>query len=97
MLSSISISEFVKNCHGNEEIIDIRSIEKFNNNHIPSAKNIPFEKLICEPTKYLEKGKKYYIYCQQGLKSITVCQILKKMGYDTCNLAGGYEKWLLEI
>ena len=95
MISSISISDFIKSSPSGP-IIDIRSIEKYNSNHIPNAKNIPMEKMITEPQKYLDKFQTYFIYCQKGIKSITVCQILYKLGYRVININGGYESWILE-
>lgn len=92
MLESISISEL-----GNKtNIIDIRSIEKYNNNHIPGAINIAFENLLVNPSKYLKRAETYYIYCQRGLQSRKLCLILKNAGYNVININGGYEAWLLE-
>lgn len=95
MLSSISINE-LKNKIGSIDIIDIRSNQSYNNNHIPTAINIPMEKLIVEPKKYLSSNKKYYIYCQKGISSLKTCQILNKMGYHTSNIIGGYEEWIIQ-
>ena len=95
MISSISISDFIKSSPSGQ-IIDIRSIEKYNSNHIPNAKNIPMDKLLAEPQKYLDKFQTYYIYCQMGIKSIKVCRILQRYGYKVINIAGGYESWILE-
>lgn len=92
---NISIEKFLK-IQNNVEIIDIRSIEKYNNNHIANAKNIPYLMLISNPNKYLDKNKKYYIYCQKGITSVNVCNQLLKYGFDVVNIIGGYEKWLLE-
>ncbi|MDD2435675.1 MAG: rhodanese-like domain-containing protein [Bacilli bacterium] len=77
-------------------IIDIRSIENYNNNHILNAKNIPYQVLINNFNKYLSKGKKYYIYCQRGIKSKKACALLNSLGYNTINIIGGYESWMLE-
>ena len=79
-----------------DNIIDIRSIEKYNDNHIPNAKNIPMPLLIKFPNKYLDKNKTYYIYCQKGINSVRVCAQLSKMGYDMVNIIGGYEAWILK-
>ncbi|NLL44317.1 MAG: rhodanese-like domain-containing protein [Mollicutes bacterium] len=95
MLSNISMSDFLKYLPSGQ-IIDIRSIEKYNHNHIPNAKNIPMEKLIAEPEKYLNRFENYYIYCQNGIKSKKVCQILRSLGYKAINIDGGYESWILE-
>lgn len=79
----------------NINIIDIRSIEKYNSNHIPNARNIPFEKLIINPSNYLNPSEKYYIYCQRGINSKNVCRILKNLGFNVVNINGGYEAWIL--
>ncbi|HHW69293.1 MAG TPA: rhodanese-like domain-containing protein [Tenericutes bacterium] len=94
MISSISVSEFLK--LRNVFIIDIRSIEKYNNNHIPNAINVPFNKLIAYHYKYLDRNNMYYIYCQKGIKSKTACQILRNLGYKVISIQGGYESWILE-
>ena len=92
MLENISIGNL-----GNKmNIIDIRSNEKYNNNHIPGSINIPFENLIINPAKYLKKTDAYYIYCQKGIQSRKMCLILKSMGYNAININGGYEAWILE-
>lgn len=91
---SISISELLSK--NNINIIDIRSIEKYNDNHIDGARNIPMILLLKDPSKYLEYGKIYYIYCQKGINSIKVCRQLAKKGYDVVNVIGGYESWLLK-
>lgn len=91
---NISISELLK--LNDISIIDIRSVENYNNNHIPNAKNIPCDLLISNPNKYLSKGRRYFIYCQKGIKSVKVCNLLNSLGYTTTNIIGGYESWILE-
>lgn len=94
MYSSISIEDFMKLSSIN--IIDIRSNQSFNNNHIENAINIPFEKLIVKPDYYLKSNQKYFIYCQKGLVSKKACQILSKLGYHVVDILGGYEEWILK-
>ena len=65
MMSSITVSEFIK-IMNRVLIIDIRSIENYNRNHIPGAIHIPWETLLVHPEKYLSKNQTYYIYCQKG-------------------------------
>jgi len=93
MLENISVLD-LKKLH-NINLIDIRSIEKYNSKHILNARNIPMEQLLIYPHKYLDKQQKYYIYCQKGIQSRKLCQILKKQGYDIINVSGGYESWIL--
>ena len=78
-----------------ENIIDIRNIEKYNDNHLPNAYNIPYNKLIINPENYLDKDKTYYIYCQRGSTSKRLCILLNKIGYNVINIIGGYEAWIL--
>ena len=92
---NVSISQ-LKQVMNSENVIDIRDIEKFNGSHIIGSHNIPMTKLIVDPNKYLDKEKIYYIYCQKGLSSIKVVNILRKEGYNVYNVIGGYERWLLD-
>lgn len=94
MIKSISIKELLK--LNNINIIDIRSIEKYNDNHIENAKSIPMQLLLKEPNKYLNYYDTYYIYCQKGINSVKVCQRLSLQGYKVINIIGGYESWLLQ-
>ena len=93
MVESISIPELKR--LGNVNIIDIRGIEKYNNGHINGAINIPLEQLLINFNRYLDKNKKYYIYCQMGVQSRKMCQILINNGFNVVNISGGYESWVL--
>ena len=93
ILNSITVSELKK--LDNIDIIDIRSEEKYNDNHILNAYNIPYNKLINNPERYLDRDNTYYIYCQKGIKSTKVCNILHIKGFNVINIIGGYEAWVL--
>jgi len=93
MVESIFVYELKK--LNNINLIDIRNIEKYNNRHIPGSVNIPLEKMLTSYNKYLDKNKKYYIYCQKGIQSRKLCQILKNNGFNVINITGGYEAWVL--
>lgn len=90
---SISVTDLMKK--GNVNIIDIRSRESYNNKHIPNAINISPNELLVIPEKYLRKDQIYYIYCQHGSASKKIGQILNAKGYQTVNVIGGYEAWIL--
>lgn len=92
---SVSISQ-LKQVMNEENVIDIRDIEKFNSSHIAGAHNVPMIKLLADPNKYLDINKVYYIYCQQGITSIKVVGSLRKQGYNVFNIIGGYERWVLD-
>lgn len=94
MVSSITIEELSKICD-KSHIIDLRMIEKYNDKHIAGSINIPFEKLILNPKKFLNFTDTYYLYCQKGTKSIQICMYLQKLGYKVVNIKGGYESWIM--
>lgn len=47
---------------------------------------IPYQKLIYDDEKYLNKNKKYYFKCKHGVKSKEVVSILDMKGYDVTQL-----------
>lgn len=89
----ISARELLK--MNNPNIIDIRSTVKYSDNHIPGSINIPYDVLISNPSKYLNKQDTYYIYCQKGITSKTCVNILKALGYNVVGIYGGYEEYIL--
>jgi len=94
MIPNINVKDL--NNYNNINLIDIRSNQSYNNNHIDGAINIPYEKILIEPNKYLDMNQKYYIYCQKGITSRKLCQILQNKGYKVININGGYEEWILQ-
>lgn len=44
---------------------------------------VPYENLLYNHYKYLDKNKKYYFYCSSGKKAKKVASILEAYGYDT--------------
>jgi len=94
MIPSIQIEELLT--YNNPIIIDIRSNQSYNNNHIDGAINIPYQELIINPSKYLNRNTKYFIYCQKGITSVKACNILYNQGYNVINIIGGYEEWVMK-
>ncbi len=95
MVNSITIGELLK-LVPSSSIIDIRNSQSYNNNHIPGAINVPYEKLILQPDVYLKFSQNYYIYCQKGVSSKRVVSLLNRMGYHTVHVEGGYEEWIMK-
>lgn len=70
-------------------LIDIREDYEYKSGHLPSAKNIPMDKIVLEPEKYLDKSKEYHIICQSGGRSTRACDVLNKKGFNVINVSGG--------
>ena len=73
-------------------IIDIRDTYSYNNDHVLNAINIPMEKLLNNPSKYLNKNDIYYIYCKSGIRSKKTCDLLRIFGYKVINVIDGFGK-----
>ena len=78
-----------------KNIIYIRSRDKYNINHIPGAINIDYLELLSNPNKYLSFNDTYYLYCDFGHTSSMVVSKLNKLGYNTVNIDGGFNNYLL--
>lgn len=74
---------------GSINLIDIRETYEFQSGSIKSAKNIPMNQLLTNPSEYLEQDQPYYIICQSGARSAAACKQLTKWGYDVMNVIGG--------
>lgn len=53
-----------------------------NSNVVEKAINIPYERLLINHKELLDKSKKYFIYCNGGVKSRKAVNILDFYGYD---------------
>ena len=92
-MSSISINE-LKQLIPSVNIIDIRDSYQFNLGKINTARNIPMNFLLSNPSNYLNKNERYYLYCQSGSRSEKACIMLTNKGYNVVNVLGGYNEYI---
>lgn len=59
------------------------------NNVVSGSFHIPYEKLLINHSELLDKNKKYYIYCNGGIKSKKAVNILEFYGYDVTLIVKG--------
>ncbi len=74
-------------------IIDIRDPSAFEYGHMDGAVNIPQNDIL---SAELPKNKKLIICCKSGIISGEIADQLRDMGFDACDLEGGYVEWLRE-
>lgn len=74
---------------GKINLIDIREPYEYKSRALKNSKNIPMGDILGNPSKYLDKDKKYYIMCQSGGRSSRATSTLSKEGYDVVNVSGG--------
>jgi len=93
----IDSSDLFKAIENNENIIvvDARSVEAFESEHIPGAINIPHRTMSVETTSHLDKGKLYITYCDGiGCNASTKgAYNMAKLGFKVKELIGGLDWW----
>jgi len=65
-------------------IVDVRTSEEYNVEHLSGAINIPYDE-IDENVK-LDKSKTIYVYCRSGARSEVAFNTLKNLGYKVYDL-----------
>lgn len=81
----------------NEEniiLLDVRTLEEYEENHIPNSVLIPLDVLEKEASEKLsDKGATIFIYCRSGNRSATASKILLELGYTNLYDLGGIIDW----
>ena len=67
-------------------IIDLQDRNEYNKHHINGSINIPYNELLNNYRKYLNKQDKYYLYCKSGKLSKRLSTILSYLGYNVIKL-----------
>ncbi len=72
-------------------ILDVRTVDEFNREHIPNAINIPLDQI---DTVGFDKDSKIIVYCQSGTRSKQAIDKMIELGYTSLyNLDGGLLNW----
>ncbi|MEL4896092.1 rhodanese-like domain-containing protein [Crocosphaera sp. Alani8] len=75
-------------------IIDARSREAFNNNHITGAISFPVGELVNRALMNLELIRDIYVYGGNEKETATAANKLRDAGYENvAELVGGFESW----
>ena len=77
-------------------IIDVRTLEEYNNGHIKNAVLISYSSPdFREKISKLERDKKYLIYCRTGGRSSGARSIMEELGFRYIyHMNGGISGWL---
>ena len=96
----VSMNEIVQIMNENENyiILDVRTMEEFNQGHIPNAICIPNETINENIINELpNKEQLILIYCRSGNRSKQAATKLEKLGYTNLIEFGGIIDWKGEI
>ena len=99
-IKNVSMDEIVNIMSENQNyiILDVRTVEEYNNGHIPNAICIPNETISEDVINKLpNKEQLILIYCRSGNRSKQAAQKLIKLGYTNLIEFGGIIDWKGEI
>ena len=75
-------------------ILDVRTVEEYNERHIPGAICVPNESIGTEPIEKLpQKDQLILVYCRSGRRSKEAAEKLAAMGYSNIYEFGGILDW----
>lgn len=94
---TLSIEEFTVLVNDTEtQVLDVRTIEEYNEGHLLRAKFIDVKDSLFETKalSVLDKNKPIAVYCRTGKRSKIASDKLVKLGYHVSELDSGYTKWV---
>jgi phage shock protein E len=71
------------------KIVDVRTVEEFEEEHFPNALNIPVDQIQRRMIEFGEKDKPLVLYCASGARSAYAAKVLRSAGYTDVINAGG--------
>ncbi|GIL67291.1 hypothetical protein Vafri_20707 [Volvox africanus] len=79
-------------------LVDVREpseLEKVGK--VEGAINMPLSSLRQQLSKLQDKDKKYYVYCQVGLRGYVATRQFLQRGFDAVNVSGGFKSFLQQM
>jgi len=95
-MTKISIEEFKKMLKEEPIVIDVRTPEEINVGKIrPDALEIDcYSSKVPLKIQGLDKNKKYVLYCRTGVRSKSVADYMKQIGFkEVYDIDGGISAW----
>ena len=96
MLEHCSSITFEKAIHSTgAQLVDVRTEEEFNEDHIAGAILIDIRKddFAQQVTKLLRSDKPVAVYCRAGVRSRKASEMLLSRGFQVFNLDRGFIQW----
>ena len=92
-LESISANEFIETLKLNKiNILDVRKISEFENQHIEGSINFPLGQ-IQENISEINSKERLHVHCAGGYRSVIAISILKANGFDNLiDISGGFNE-----
>jgi rhodanese-related sulfurtransferase len=78
------------------QVLDVRRRTEWDEGHIDGAHLAPLDGFR-QGLPDLDRTKRIAVHCKGGYRSAIAASILARMGYDVCNIAGGFDRWREQV
>lgn len=78
------------------QILDVRESEEYEVGAIEGAIHARFPDVLADADRFLDRRRPVTLLCFNGNRSSELAEELRKRGFDSSFLVGGYEKWIAE-
>ncbi len=98
-MENVNVNAWANLKNENAVLIDVRTIEEFNEGAIEGALNIDvFSPNFQAEIEKLDKNKNYFVVCRSGGRSMSAAGAMESMGFaNVTNMAGGMMSWMGEM
>lgn len=85
--------------NSDEIVLDVRSLEEYNEGHLPNSINMTNEQIKVRFEKEItdDKDRIIIVYCKSGVRAKTASQTLVDLGYKNVYTFGGITSWTYDI
>ena len=94
---SVSEAQYMMSEQNNSKVdlvLDVRTGEEYARSHIKNAVLIPVM-ILTEKMHEIQRGQSILVYCHNGNRSKTACELLTSKGHKyVFNMLGGIESWI---
>jgi hydroxyacylglutathione hydrolase len=77
---------------GEAFVLDVRGASEHAMGHLADARNIAYTRLMPR-TGELPRDRRILVHCALGGRSAAATSMLRRLGFDAVNVAGGFEAW----
>ena len=74
-------------------VVDVRESREYRPGHVPGARNMPLSVLPAWLPE-LPRNRPVYVICQSGNRSAQATALMRGVGIDATNVAGGTGGWI---
>jgi len=93
VLPEIDQATFADRLAQGATVIDVREAREYRPGHVPGARNVPLSLLpVLAPE--VPRDRPVYVICQSGGRSAQATALLRGVGVEAVNVAGGTGAWM---